>query len=571
MHKHVFTYPGTDLDRSNVLLSLLGSFWSRTFTAKDQVASYVAGTAHAANQTYRNLLEVVAALSRYDVPLFHEETIVPVVLRKSAVNSVLTSGTLFDDGTQRFDGTGAFDRVPAGVSFFSFPAPKQLVSVGQFFNRITFPTAALLNNVDFTIDQQRQALVFKTNPFDNPAFLRRATVVNGVPDEEITLWGFCGKYDYDFVFNQFAYAVGIKLRTSQGYKDLINAIITGLVEGGISAAVLDLAFAAICGVPVSTEPVETVEVIEYDAQGLFIATDKTIYRFNATATPSVAPEQVITAGTQLVRGIDIKEFFVGNAAAPLFAGDNALMVSRPYRDVLVDNSFEQPDAGDNAGIALHPVTTTCQNIRRELTALALDDGYLSACFYGDLVFENKQVPLDVVTDHPSGYTYLRFKVGGFPADVDKFFDEIHARGAEKAIANLPHRGKYTLAQLLDKRANPTDEPTAAHLPDTLNPLQFLVENVLRNNVFVVRILVPALGPNNIGLYNIRHLQSLLPPQTGMIVVFELAAPTDTINATNSITEVTTRFTGMHPQHDTVPESLVRDGGCTARLVSGTCQ
>lgn len=576
MSKQTFTYPGTDFDKSRTLLALLGSFWSRTFTGRDQVASYVMSTAHTVNQTYRNLLEVVAALSRYDVPLFHEETVVPIVIRKSDTNSVQTTGTLFDDNTQVFNSATTFDGAPNSVSFFSFPLPENLAEMGQFFNRITFPTAALLNNVDFVIDRTRGAIIFKADPFSNPAFLRRAVADNGTEDEEITLWGFCGKFDYDWVFNQFAYAVGIKLQTSQGYKDLINAIMTALVEGGISAAALDLAFAAICGIPVSVEPLETVEVAEYDAAGLFIATDKTVYRFNAGAVPSVEAGQVIHAGTQLVRGIDIKEFFVGNVYAPAFAPSEQLIVSRPARDVLVDNAFEQPDTGNNAAVILDPVTTACQNVRRELTALALDGGYMAACFYGDLVFENRTVPLEVITDHPSKYTYVRFKLGGFPADIDQFFDEIHLRGIAAAEAPKPQcdgpvRRQGTLAHLLDSRAQPATEPAAAHLPSTINPLQFLIENVLRNNVFVVRILVPALGQNSIGLYNIRHLRNLLPPQTGMIVVFELSAGAEAVNAENSITEVMTRFTGMQPQRDVIPESLVRDAGASARLVSGTCQ
>lgn len=576
MQKQAFTYPGSDFDKSRTLIALLGSFWSRTFTGRDQVASYVTSTAHTVNQTYRNLLEVAAALSRYDVPLFHEELLVPVVIKKSDTNSVRTTGTRFDDNTQVFNGTAVFDRAPGNVSFFSFPLPENLAAVGQFFNRITFPTAALLSNVDFVIDRERGAIIFKADPFSNPAFLRRAVSAAGAEDEELTLWGFCGKFDYDLVFNQFAYAVGIKLQTSQGYKDLINAIMTAMVEGGISAAALDLAFAAICGIPVSVEPEETVEVAEYDTAGLFIATDKTVYRFNAAAVLNVEVGQVIQAGTQLVRGIDIKEFFVGNAYAPAFAPAEQLIVSRPARDVLVDNAYEQPDAGNNAAVVLDPVTTACQNVRRELTALALDVGYLSACFYGDLVFDNTTVPLEVITDHPTGYTYVRFKLGGFPADVDQFFDEIHFRGmaaarAPKDQCDENRRRQGTLAHLLDSRVQPATEPTADHLPSTINPLQFLVENVLRNNVFVVRILVPALGQNSIGLYNIRHLRQLLPPQTGMIVVFELSAGADAVNAENSITEVMTRFTGLQPQKDTVPVSLVRESGATARLVSGTCQ
>jgi len=575
MHKPEFTYPGSDFDKSRALIALLGSFWSRTFAGKDQIESYVLGTAHIANQTYQNLLETVAAVSRFEIPLFHSETLVPIVIKKSDANSAKTATARFDKISAQFDGALIFDQ-PANVAFFSFPLPENLVDVGQVFNRITFPTAALAKNIDFVIDSENAAIIFNTNPFDNPAFVRHAITVAGVDDEEITLWGFCGKFDYEFVFRQFAYAVGIKLQTSQGYKDLTNAVITGLLAGGASAATLDLAFSAICGVPVSAEPTETVEVVDYDSRGLLVVTDKTVYRFNSDAVAAVSIGQVISAGTALVRGIDIKEFFVGNTYAPNFVGDAPLVVGRPPQPLLVDNAFERPDAGNNTAVILDPVTTSCQNARRELTALALDSGYLSACFYGDLVFENATVPLEVITDHPTRYTYVRFKLGGVPADVDQFFDEIHARGIEAARAPKPicagiPRRQGTLAHLLDSRVQPDNEPTAATLPGTINPLQFLVENVLRNNVFVVRILVSALGQNSIGLYNIRHLRQLLPPQTGMIIVFELSAGTDTVNAENSITEVITRFTGLQPQRDTVPVSFVRDVGATARLVSGTCQ
>ena len=134
-----------------------------------------------------------------------------------------------------------------------------------------------------------------------------------------------------------------------------------------------------------------------------------------------------------------------------------------------------------------------------------------------------------------------------------------------------HKRRGTLAHLLDKRVNSGTEPTAAHLPKTINPLRFLVENVLRNNVFVVRIMVPALGKNRLGLYNIRHLRQLLPPQTAMIVIFELAPERVTVNGPDNVREILNTFTGMERQKDTLPSTLVRDFGAYARVVSGTCQ
>jgi hypothetical protein len=573
MHKRTFTYPGSDFDRSRNLIAALGSFWSRIYEASDQIESYATGTALVANQTYLNLLEVVAATSRYDTPLFHTEYITPIVLRRSAQNSSRTSLALFDRTTAAFDGKLFFD-VPENTELFSFPLPDKLVNVQQLFNRITFPTAVLVKNVDFTIDLERRAIIFRTNPFDNAAFLKRPVTDAAAPDEEITLWGFRGQFDYDFVFEQFAYTVGLRLQTSQGYKDLTNAIISGLVEGGATAAIIDTALAAICGLPVSLEPQETVEVVTHDAAGLLIVTDKNVYRFPENAVASVAPEQHIVAGTPLVTAIEITEFFIGNAYIPNNSANDLVCCPAP-NDTLITHTWEAVTTENNDDIILDPTAETCPT-RRPITALALDNSFIAACFYSDLVFENRIVPLEIDSAHPSDYTYIKFRVGGHPADVEYFFDEIHARGIAAAQSPTdpchPTRRKGTLAHLLDRRVNPEGEPTAQHLPTTINPLRFLVENVLRNNVFTVRILVSALGQNRLGLYNIRHLRQLLPPQTAMLVIFELDADKDVVNAESQLNETVTYFRGMTPVTDTLttPQNVV-DLGATARLISGTCQ
>lgn len=573
MKKPEFVYPGSDFDRSRNLIAALGSFWARTYTGVDQVHSYVTATAQVANQTYQNLIETIEALSRFDVPLFHTETLTPVVLKKSERNSARTTITRFDRSSATFDSGLKFDTAPTS-SVFSFPLPPSLADVTQLFNRITFPTGVLIKNSDFLIDVARGALIFAQDPFENPVFTKRPAPDNA-DDEELTLWGFCGKFDYNTVFNQFAYAVGIKLRTSQSYKELTNAVISGLIEGGATAAILDAAIAAICGIPISIGPTETIELVDNDARGLLIVTDKAVYRFSENAVPRVEVGQVINAGTQLVHGVDVHEFFVGNTYAR--DGASSVICCPPPDNVLASNAWEVLSTEAEEELLINPNDEQCQPVRRTIAALALDSGFLSSCFYGDLVFENRVVPLEVDTAHPLGYTYVKFRLGGYPADVEKFFDEVHARGIQAAEFRkaqpecAPKLKIGTLAHLLDKRVNAQTEPAAAHLPKTINPLRFLVENVLRNNVFVVRISVSALGLNHLGLYNIRHLRQLLPPQTAMIVIFELAADKDNINPENAVFEAVARFTGIDPQKDDVPVSLVSDLGATARLVSGTCQ
>jgi hypothetical protein len=271
---------------------------------------------------------------------------------------------------------------------------------------------------------------------------------------------------------------------------------------------------------------ETVEITQRDAHGTLIITDKNVYRFAEDAVPVVAVGDVLEAGAPLVDTLTIVELSRGT-------------------------------------------------VPPSVAALALDNGYLAACFYGDLIFENKDVPLEVIEDHPLGYTYVKFGLGGFPADVEKFFDELHDRGIDDALRPVdscaPPRRRGTLAHFLDRRAQPSGEPTAENLPATINPLQFIVANILRNNVFLVQIKGGRLGQNPVGLYNIRHLRQLLPPHAAMIVIYEMGAQRDTLDGTQNLAENLTSFTGMEPKSDAVTEELVNDKGATMRVFSGTCQ
>lgn len=570
MAQKEFKYPGSDFDRARVLIAALGSFWSRTYSAVDQVSSYVISTAQQVNQTHRNLLEVVAALSRYDIPLFHEEVITPITIKKSEMNATQSAQALFDETQAILDGELRFD-VPEQAELFYFPLPDQLVDVNQLFNQLTFPTVALIRNTDFAISDARRALVLRADPFLNPAFVKRTTTTNGVPDEEITLWGFFGKFDYDYVFNQFAHAVGIRLKTSQGYKDLVNAVITGLVNGGISSGGLDAALSAICGLPVSAAVEEIVEAVTEDRHGLLILTNANVYRFPAGCRPLVKAGQTIFAGSQLVAGVSVSEFFVGNRYVK---SDDELICLPPKGDVVTDFDWSLLTDENGLSLAINTEDDLCAPARKKLSALTIGPEFLSACFYSELVFENKEVPLEVDTTHASGFTYVKFSVGGFPEDVAAFFDEMHRRGIlayENRDTCTDKRRHGTLAQILDRRKNVTTEPGPENLPKTINPMRFVVENVLRNNIFIVRIDVEALGQNRLGLYNIRHIRPLIPPHSAMIVVFELGARADAVTGPDAITEQIGIFTGANPLQDAIPQTAVRDNVVSVRLVSGTCQ
>ena len=129
----------------------------------------------------------------------------------------------------------------------------------------------------------------------------------------------------------------------------------------------------------------------------------------------------------------------------------------------------------------------------------------------------------------------------------------------------------TLAHRLDRRVEKIGEPTALALPATINPLQFLVENVLRNNVTVVRVRVSDLGRNALGLHVARFFYKVIPPHTAVIFVVEVAPDAEEINPIDNVEEQLGTFQGMTPLSDEIQESGVDVSFVGARRISFTCQ
>jgi len=278
-----------------------------------------------------------------------------------------------------------------------------------------------------------------------------------------SLWVFRGKFDNDQLFQHFGYVLGISLPASDSYKTLINAIWDGLVLGSSYEALSGL-LTAITAAPCVLERLETVTDIFYDVRHLVVATNSHVYRYAKAATAVVSVGDIVAEGQPLADAYEVHEFQRGEPA-------------------------------------------------NSLRALSLGPDYLLEGYLSDLVFYNRDVPLVVTTD--SNKTKISFELGGHAGDVAQFFADLHERGMASG---------QTLANLLDERTNPTTEPTAANLPATINPLQFLAKNVLRNNIFVITLRPTSFGANALSLQYAKHLRNILPPHVGLIITTELAVP-----------------------------------------------
>ncbi len=149
-------------------------------------------------------------------------------------------------------------------------------------------------------------------------------------------------------------------------------------------------------------------------------------------------------------------------------------------------------------------------LRPSIAALAFDDSFISGGYQGELVFENRTVDIDYGGLDDDGKAIVTFHVGGMQSDVDQFWEDVHERGKLTS----------TLAELLDTRTNPTSQPTPQFLPAEINPLQFVMENLLANNMVVARIRHSLLPDDAAGTRFSTFLRDLVPPQTMVYLVVD---------------------------------------------------
>lgn len=531
-----YEFPNTVYDQPNNLLAVLGSWWADAYSGRDQVLGIVEGKAQLENQTMLDLMELLAAMSRFSVPIYHTNNWYPLYLKASERNDAQTSLVRYDDGTV-YDSGEHYD-IPQHKPSHAFPLPADLVSVPLIMNRFIDPTMMLNDGMDYLL--RDHAIIFRQNPFDDPRVAKRSLYENGiVVDTEAIVWVFRGQFDWDTIYEQFAYVIGMRLRSSAGYRDLMNAVYDAMV-GGTTLVDLLRAFSAMTGVPVVKEAVETVEEITADNKNLIIITDLTVYKFGLAAVPTVSVGDVVRRGQSITDALQLHEL----------------------------NRGVVPDG---------------------LDALAVGRGFLASCFYSDLIFEDQELPLTVYENDPSGYTKVTWPLGGFPLDVEHFFSELHARGVadaqrpvddcEPAIKTIRYPAndcdteeligrRGTMAHFLDRRPAPVGEPTASQLPRTINPLKFLVQNILRNNACIVRLKAASAGAASVGLHNVRLLRKIMPPQTAVILVIDLTAAKDSVTV-DQVSENIYTFVGMTPLRDEVVD-MVSDRRLTVRVVSGTC-
>lgn len=455
-----FVFPGSDLSTGSTLFDMLGSFWNSVYGGVDFVDAYSKGLGLLAMQTFNNVSELAKTASRLQIPVFHKDKWNSLILKESdrKIGQIIK----FGDGT-------IFGYQPTGVLYHFGVATDQatrinlpndnLKDVSVICNRLTDTSLALIKNVDYIINSNGE-IIFRSNPFTDKLIYNRPIfdTTNRQVDKEITLWLFRPDYDKDYIHTHFGYVLGVQYDSSQNYKDFINSLFDG-ITGGTSLAVIQNALQAITDIPLVKEDNETVEHITNDHSYKLIITDKNVYRFKQTVTPIVEIGDVVNTGDALIDSLRI------------------------YRI----NAGQLPDAS-------------------ELPSITVPKAYLQLATTGDLTFSNSIESVTVTTD--TGYTKITFPLTGLSGDITAFWNAVHANGI---AAN------QTLAHLLDTRTIKIGEPDATALPATINPAQFLVSNVFRNNLIIVRLKSAHYGQNALGDGALTFLRKIIPSHTAVLI------------------------------------------------------
>jgi hypothetical protein len=500
-----YVYPTNDLQDKLKVLGLLGSFWVNVYDGRTLVADITQTRLEEEQQNFQDMEETVLAVARRTVPIHHTENWHHVRLLRSEMNST-------DAALWRFDEVGlpAFDALP-GFTFdepfntaeYTFDIPTNLAEVDLIQDGITSATTVLHRGLDFRLDLDRAALIFREDPFSNTDLTQEQVFEDGViTDQAITLWAFRAMMDWRLPFVHHGFILGLELTSSQEYKNLINATLDAIV-GGTSRREVEELVAQLAGLPLVRGAEETVEDVADDLHYTLVLTDQNVYKFPKTVTTTVTTGDTVLEGDSLVDDFELIEFRRGQSS-------------------------------DN------------------LMALVMGKGMLSSELFGEIMFENIDVPLTVTGATDS--ERVEFALGGHPLDTEQFWDIVHDR-----------RLTYG-SSLYDLLA-----AEVGGVPTTVNPMEFLIENVLRNNAFAIRLRAAGFGENALGLGPGILLRRIMPPHVTLLLVIELTTLTDSVNINNVDTSGLGVFDGMEPMTLEVGAGNATLTKMTAKFTSFVCQ
>jgi hypothetical protein len=314
----------------------------------------------------------------------------------------------------------------------TWSAPSKVVRVPAITDRLKHPNRVWLDKMDFYAENGQ--ICFREDPFASNSEQAPVFDADGlIIDAALTLWLCNADYDEGYLSNMWGAAVGLTAPSSEEYRDLLCAVYSALI-GGTSRRHVEQVVSILNGGTYARED-ETVVESGRDSQGLFLATDKNIYRPAKNGLP------VVEVGARL------------KAGDPIFN------------------------------------TVTFRRHANDLQQLTVPKNFLDVSIGGDLTFRNCEVPLIHSTRH------VEFEVGGHPEAIKRFWNLFNARKTED--------GRH-LCDLLSGET-------------TINPLRFIVQNVLQYNCLLCIIRSPETPSTLSAIDQNRLLRQIVPPHEALLI------------------------------------------------------
>jgi len=392
-----------------------------------------------------------------------------------------------------------------GVSVgYSWDLPEGVVSVSQIYNRISDPSSSLIETLDFYIDYKLNKIVFNQDPFSNSTFaVSNVNKLDGTYDKQLAMWAFNPKIDKRSIQLIYGTPVGVDGKSTEDYKKYVNGIYDSMILG-MSSGKLGSMLGSALSLPtaVGNEQVERV----HGTSRKVIVTDKMVYFVPNKATSSVVIGDKVTQGQSL---------------------SDALVITELKR---------------NCDIS-------------DIRAVNLTKGFIGNDFMYDMGFVNDYV-IPTVTSAANGSTDFRFYIGGHPLDVERFWEMVNERGEAMGM---------TLAEGLDKRVDKVGQPEKESLPGYINPLRFLVDEMMPGGFTLVSIKVEAISD---GLPNLTMIPALVPLGSGIFFIFEAPLAIDSLFNVQSNSE--DKYTAMETVEGYIDSDLL-NSAVTLKSVSSSCE
>ncbi len=239
----------SDFFDTDKIVGTLGDFWYSLYTNRDQVGAVVESFLEVQEQIAQETDELEKSLNRHTVPVFRKVKWYPIRILESKFNESQYPYITFDSGIDFNSGYTYGHQVKKS---YRVEIPEEIVSISSIQERIkdnmVSISSLVINNHSFYTDW---------NPFNTSSTYIRDVYneVGEVVDREATIWLKDIEVDQDDLYNLFGYVVGIKMPSSDQYKNLINGLMDTLVNGP-SKNVLFRIFSALLGISViNNQPV----------------------------------------------------------------------------------------------------------------------------------------------------------------------------------------------------------------------------------------------------------------------------------------------------------------------------